>query len=132
MSIPLKSDFIGAWASGLCLVHCTITPFLFVAQTCAASCCEVAPSWWRSIDLLFLLVSFVAVYRSVGNSSRGWMRYALWIAWVLLSLSVSNEYFGVFEVSEILAQSPAVSLIILHLYNRKYCACEAEACCAVS
>ena len=48
-----NSDSIGALASSLCLVHCVATPFIFVVQSCAASCCASAPAWW-SLESVWL------------------------------------------------------------------------------
>ncbi|MFK7796305.1 MAG: MerC domain-containing protein [Aureispira sp.] len=53
MILTQKSDFFGAAASTLCLIHCLITPFIFVAQTCSRTCCSDAPIWWRMIDVVF-------------------------------------------------------------------------------
>ena len=41
MEIKLKinSDLIGALASALCTIHCLVTPFIFLASTCARDCC---------------------------------------------------------------------------------------------
>jgi|GEM_PF-3179353 len=49
----LNADFIGAMSSGLCLMHCLATPFLFIAKACTATCCADTPSWWQLIDYLF-------------------------------------------------------------------------------
>jgi hypothetical protein len=79
LTIIKKSDVLGVLASGLCLIHCIATPFIFVAQTCSASCCSVAPTWWSTIDYVFLGISFFAIYWSVQNTSKNWIKYALWI-----------------------------------------------------
>ncbi|MBO6607341.1 MerC domain-containing protein [Psychroserpens sp.] len=123
-----NSDSIGALASGLCLMHCIATPFIFVAQTCAASCCETAPTWWQSIDFLFIGVSFFAVFWSVKFSSKQWIKHALWASWFLLSAFIINEKVEFIHSPEWVIYLPATALIILHLYNRKYCQCENECC----
>ena len=52
MRIVLKnSDTFGALASTLCLIHCILTPLLYVL-----------PLWWKGLNLVFLLISFFAVY----------------------------------------------------------------------
>jgi hypothetical protein len=51
-----NSDGIGALASTLCLIHCLITPFIFVVQSCATSCCASAPAWWLFFDYFFLII----------------------------------------------------------------------------
>ncbi len=129
MILVNKSDSVGALASGLCLIHCVATPFLFVLQPLSVSE-EAAPLWWQSLDYIFLVVSFFAVYWSAVNTSKRWMRYALWISYVVLALAILNEKFEVLHLGEFLTYIPATSLIGLHLYNQKYCQCADETCCA--
>ena len=124
-----KSDSLGALASGLCLVHCVATPFLFVLQPLTVSE-GAAPFWWQSLDFIFLAVSFVAVYRSAINTSKRWMRYALWISFIALTLAIVNEKFELLHIGEFMTYFPAASLIGLHLYNQKYCQCANTTCCA--
>lgn len=126
----IKSDLFGAVASGLCLIHCIATPFLFVAQTCSASCCNDAPLWWSLIDYFFLVVSFFAVKASVKNTSKDWMKYALWISWGLLFLVISSEKLALFALPTGAIYIPAFALVGLHLYNKRYCQCKKEECCA--
>jgi hypothetical protein len=122
-----KSDTFGAFASSLCLVHCIVTPILFAIQPIAAQT-EGAPIWWKSLDYIFLIISFFAVLWSAKNTSKTWMKYALWISWLLLTLAIVNEKLELFHLGELVVYIPAVSLIGLHLYNRKYCQCGDEEC----
>lgn len=130
-----KSDLLGSLASGICLIHCLATPFLFVAhlgevghhmhsdQHHGAS-----PFWWQMIDIAFLLVSFGAVYWSAKNSSKKWMKIALFISWTALALVILNEKLELFHWVEELIYLPSLSLIGLHLYNRRFCQCENDEC----
>lgn len=127
-----KSDNIGALASTLCMVHCLATPFIFIAQTCSASCCSTAPSWWQWIDYLFLVVSFFAVYRSVKTTSKNWMRIALWISWVGLFIAILDERTLLINLPKFFKYISASSLVIFHLYNRRYCQCKTDKCCTNS
>ena len=54
----LKSDAIGAIASGLCILHCLATPIFFIASACSLSCCNNTPLWWQWMDYVFLGISF--------------------------------------------------------------------------
>ena len=65
-----KPDNIGVLTSTLCMIHCLASPFLFIAQTCSATCCEATPIWWKWIDYLFLAISFFAIRRSTQVSSN--------------------------------------------------------------
>jgi len=80
--LTTKSDFIGSAASSLCLVHCVVTPFLFVAHT--------------------------------GHFHE---HHTL------------NEKLQVVEIAEAFIYVPSIALVILHVYNRKYCQCIDEDCC---
>lgn len=125
-----KSDNIGALASTLCMIHCFATPFIFIAQTCSASCCATAPAWWQWIDYFFLVISFFAVYNSTQTSSKKWVKIALWISWTGLFIAILNERTSLIHLPHLFKYIMASSLVILHLYNRKYCQCKEDNCCA--
>ena len=124
----LPFDTIGIIAGMLCTIHCIATPFIFIIQPLSVQN-EAAPLWWKSLDYLFLLISFLAVYQSTKNTAKSWMKYALWISWTLLTLAIVNEKLELFHLGELVVYIPAISLVGLHLYNRKYCQCADETCC---
>ncbi len=124
-----KSDTIGVFASSLCLIHCVSTPLLFIAQAHAA-CCDVdAPSWWKSLDYIFLAVSFIAVYWSAKSTSKQWIKPAMWITWALLSFIILNEKGQWLALPEYAIYIPSLGLVFLHVYNLKFCQCKEEECC---
>jgi len=127
--IRSRSDIFGSLASGLCLIHCLATPLLFAAHTGHIHGHHSSPEWWGLIDILFIEISLFAVYWSAKNTSRQWMRIALWISWALLAFVIINEKFGFMHLSEWVIYFPSLSLVGLHLYNRKYCRCAEETCC---
>ena len=103
--IELKnSDIYGATSSSLCLAHCVLTPFLFLSPIW----------WWSSLNILFISVSFIAVYNSVKKTSRQIMKPLLWIGFSLLTLSIVNEEFHFLHVPEVLNYSAAAFLAGLH------------------
>lgn len=124
-----RSDSLGAFSSGMCLIHCISTPFIFALQPLALAD-EAAPSWWKSLDYIFLAISFLAVYWSANNTPKRWLQYALWICWAALTFAILDEKMELFHLGEISVYFPALGLIGLHLYNRKYCQCAGEDCCA--
>lgn len=127
-----KSDLVGAIASGLCVLHCCATPFIFIAQSCSTnSCCKSGPAWWSSIDYIFIVITFFAVYQSGLNSSKPWMKHALFSIWIILTILVLNEKLTNFQISELWKYLTAFGLISLHLYNLKFCRCSGENCCTV-
>ena len=116
-----KSDIIGSKASFLCLVHCVATPFLFVAQAEILGQGEAHPIWWGLLDVFFLIISYFAVWWSGQTTTKPWIRSALWISWIILAVIVLNEKLSVVPLPEVAIYFPAISLIVLHLYNRNYC-----------
>ncbi|MGH1336826.1 MAG: MerC domain-containing protein [Aureispira sp.] len=129
MLLTQKSDLFGALASSLCLIHCLITPFIFVAQTCSRTCCDTAPLWWRTIDFIFLIVSFFAVYWSAALTTKQWLKVAFWASWGAFFFLLSNEHLKVLNIAHELTYVPSFALIALHFYNKKYCKCTEDRCC---
>ncbi len=130
----IKSDVLGAIASGLCVIHCIATPFLFVVQSCSVSksCCDSGPTWWSSIDYIFIAITFFAVYQSSKNTSKDWMKAGLYGTWVILSFLMLNDKMGFINLSEWWKYLAAVAMISLHIYNLKFCQCSEESCCIAS
>lgn len=130
LQITSKSDMIGAMASSLCLVHCLATPFLFVAHAGLANHGENHPFWWGLLDVIFLVISFAAVWWTGKTTSKKWMRNSLWVSWTILALIVLNEKLSFLPILEEAIYAPTIALVFLHLYNRRYCHCGDDHCCA--
>ena len=130
MNISLrKPDTIGAIVSTLCVVHCLLTPLLFVAQSYTATHSHEAPFWWKNLDYLFILISVIAVYESTKKSTNKLIKAGLWMSWIMLFLLILNEKLIWIELDEIITYSVALTLSMLHIYNLNYCQCETENCC---
>ena len=130
MNISLrKPETIGAIVSTLCVVHCLLTPLLFVAQSYTATHSHEAPFWWKNLDYLFILISVIAVYESTKKSTNKLIKAGLWMSWIMLFLLILNEKLVWIELDEIITYSVAITLSMLHIYNLNYCQCETENCC---
>ena len=130
MNISLrKPDTIGAIVSTLCVVHCLLTPLLFVAQSYTATHSHEAPFWWKNLDYLFILISIIAVYESTKKSTNKLIKAGLWMNWIMLFLLILNEKLVWIELDEIITYCVALTLSMLHIYNLNYCQCETENCC---
>ena len=130
MNISLrKPDTIGAIVSTLCVVHCLLTPLLFVAQSYTATHSHEAPFWWKNLDYLFILISVIAVYESTKKSTNKLIKAGLWMNWIMLFLLILNEKLVWIELDEIITYCVALTLSMLHIYNLNYCKCETENCC---
>ncbi len=121
-TIKNQPDWWGAAASTLCLIHCIITPFIFVAQACSTSCCQDSPWWWGAIDGGFLLIAWGAIRWAAVSTSITWMPRALYATWLALALVILNDRIGLVALGW-LSYLPALLLVGLHLYNRRYCDC---------
>ena len=128
ISLKQKPDNIGALASTLCLLHCIATPFIFIVQSCTTTCCSSTPTWWQFVDYFFLLISFFAIYSATKNTNNNWIKPSLWISWFLLLLIIVNEKTQWIPLNENLIYFPALTLISLHLYNKKFCQCNTNKC----
>ena len=124
-----KPDYMGALASSLCLLHCIATPFIFIAQSCSASCCESSPIWWQYVDYVFIIISFFAVYQTTKTSTNKYIKQALWVSWFCLLSIIINEKINWISLPEYSVYIPAITLITLHIYNLKYCQCKTDDCC---
>jgi len=127
-TILKKPDLLGATASMLCAVHCLAAPFIFLAQASFSTMHVEVPAWYQMIDYIFLVVSFFAIVHAIKNTAKNWMKTSLWTTWVVLTLAIINETFELMHLGEAAVYIPALTLVGLHLYNRKYCQCEEECC----
>jgi len=125
----IKVDSVGAFISGLCMVHCLSTPVFFIASACTSACCNLAPAWWQALDYFFLVISFFAVFQATKGSTNSWISSGLWISWLALSFFIINMKFVWIDVHANIKFIPAFFLIGLHLYNMKYCQCDTNECC---
>jgi len=124
-----RPDAIGAFTSLLCIVHCVVTPFVFLAQACTIDTCETSPFWWSSLDYLFLIMSLFSIYHSTQTTSNKLIKPILWSNWSLLFLLITNEKLELFWLPEAITYITAFILAVVHIYNLKYCQCKDDNCC---
>ena len=127
--IDINSDHIGITASSLCMLHCFFTPILFLSQATTLTLTQKIPFLWQSLNFLFLLISFLAVYHTVKNSTKLIVKVLLFSAWFILSTLILNEFFEITSIPELYTYAAATSLAGLHVYNLKYCRCDDDNCC---
>ena len=128
--ISLKPDIFGAVASTLCVAHCLLTPFLFLSNGLIYTELDKTPFLWNNLDFIFILISFLAIYRSSQTTSKPFMKYALWISWICLFSFILNEKIFLLSIPGYLTYVAALSLASFHIYNLKFCQCRTENCCA--
>ncbi len=132
--IKQSSDLFGMVSSSLCVAHCLFTPVLFVVQSNVVSPHDAfIPFWWSMIDYVFIIIAFLYIYRSAKITTKPWMRYAFYISWLWLTLSILDEKLQVFSIPEISKYLSAFTLIVLHVYNRYFCSCNKDdSCCSIN
>ena len=128
--ISLKPDIFGAVASTLCVVHCLLTPFLFLSNGLIYTELDKTPFLWSNLDFIFILISFLAIYRSSQTTSKPFMKYALLISWICLFSFILNEKIFLLSIPGYLTYVAALILASFHIYNLKFCQCKSENCCA--
>ena len=114
-----NSDRIGVISSGLCMLHCFATPFLFLSQSSLIFISVDFTLTWFILNYVFLFISFIAIYHSVKNSTNRFIRIFLYLFWVVLSGLIINESLEIFSIPEAATYFSASSLICLHIYNFK-------------
>ena len=70
MRITFKnSDYLGILSSILCLIHCFVTPFIYVSYAALFTQNEFLSFSWKGINLIFIVISLVAVNRSTKKTT---------------------------------------------------------------
>ena len=123
-----KSDEIGMLSSTLCIIHCIATPFLLAAIPGTSVMHHGSQGWWSWLDILFLVISFIAVVWTILPSNKRWLRVSMVVSWLMLSFFILNERLEGLEFPFDMVYFPALALIVLHLVNRRQCRCEAGCC----
>jgi hypothetical protein len=90
---------------------------------------STAPGWWQPLNFVFLLLSFLAINRSIKNSSNQLIKVLFYIFWSILAFLLISEEFEIIHLPEVITYATGFSLAFLHIYNKKYCQCADEECC---
>ena len=79
-----RPDVIGMAASGLCALHCAVTPLFFVTQPFVHEAIANAGDHghghgiWSSLDVIFLALSLIAVVYAAKVSQSATIKLWLW------------------------------------------------------
>ena len=130
MRITLKnSDNLGILSSILCLLHCFITPFIYISFAGLFTQNEFLSFSWKGINLIFIIFSLVAVNRSTKKTTSQIIKPIFWLSWVFLFFVLLNEEVKFIELPEFVSYISALSLAGVHTYNLNFCGCKDENCC---
>lgn len=127
------SNLLGAVASGLCVIHCAVTPLLFVAKPMLEEATSEhehlhGSPFWAAFDYIFLLLSFIAVYYSVRHTSHRSLKWVLWVSWVVFAAGILFEVFHL-PYGHWLMYSGSIALVIGHLMNYRHCQVNGKNAC---
>ena len=125
----INSDHIGILTGFVCGLHCIATPLFFIYHVELINLNKEEIFSWQSLNYLFILISFLAIYRSAQNSSKSIIKILMFVSWIFLCLTLLNEQFEVFKIEELYTYLAITSLCGLHYYNLKYCRCDDPDCC---
>ena len=105
-TLNINSDHIGALASTLCLIHCMLTPVFFLSQVDIWFLNSQYDFSWDLLNYLFLMISILAVRRSIRNTSNDNIKRIMFILCTSLSLLILNEIFVIFLIPEFFIYIP--------------------------
>ncbi|REC76485.1 MerC domain-containing protein [Chryseobacterium elymi] len=102
-------DAVGISAAVLCLIHCIVFPLLMIIP--------LGISHNPYIDLAFLIIGAVVVYRVTKNIASIWLKLLFWASLILILISVLADL--IFEIHIPLIYAGAAGLITGHIINFK-------------
>jgi hypothetical protein len=106
-----KADIIGIVSSSICLIHCIGTPLLI-----AFGAGFVANSMFT---YFFLIISFVAIFKSTENSTNKILSCILWCSFLgfLISTLFEEKYYWLHYAGYFFT----ILIIVTHLLNIRHC-----------
>lgn len=113
------SDWLGASASGLCLIHCALSPFIFTAKPVFYGMIGRpihTHGFWAELDYVFLIISLLAVWYSARHAHNIFLRWVLWAAWVAFAIGLLFEPYAL-AIGHGLMYFGSVILVVAHIVN---------------
>jgi MerC mercury resistance protein len=106
-------DMAGITSALLCTVHCLVIPALFLLKFSWTDNNNIKlPDWWESVDYVFLVISFIAVFHSARHTPAKAIKVSLWLFWSILAVAIifSKDFHW-------LAYVASAGLITTHFLN---------------
>lgn len=117
------SDWLGAAASSICAIHCTLLPLFFVAHPILGNTVRDYPSSQLilgMLDYVFLILSLLAVWYSARHTSHTTLKWVLWTGWVMFAFGLFSEPFEL-SFGKWLMYAGSATLVVAHIKNYRYC-----------
>jgi hypothetical protein len=106
-----KADLIGILSSSICLVHCIATPLLVIYG--------IGFSTNPIFKYLFLIISFVSIFKATENSTNYKISILLWLSF--FGFLFSNFFHEEYHWLDYFEYLFAVLIIFGHVLNIKHC-----------
>lgn len=103
-----KADFLGAWASFACLIHCLLTPLVSVGML-------VSPALWHDLEWVFAIISIVAVVLVHRSGISKQDSYLLIGSLVILLAGIYLEHFIQGAIYAVMA----TGIVIAYIHIRR-------------
>jgi len=113
------SDWLGASASGLCIIHCVLTPLIFTAKPVYYGMMGKqihTHDLWPALDYIFLILSLLAVWYSARNTPHAILKWIFWVAWMIFALGLLFEPSST-VLGHWLMYIGSTTLVIAHIRN---------------
>ena len=113
------SDWLGASASGLCIIHCMLTPLIFTAKPLYFGMIGQqvhTHGLWPALDYIFLILSLLAVWYSAQNTPHATLKWVFWTAWMVFAFGLLFEPHQ-FALGHWLMYIGSITLVIAHIKN---------------
>ncbi len=122
-SVLSRPDFIGAFASGLCILHCLFAPLFFVAHPVVYQAVSHrghyhGDGFWALLDYVFLFISLLAVWFAHRPQHSWWVKAGLWGGWACFGLGLLLEDHLVTGAGMMYLGSGV--LVLTHLVNLRW------------
>ncbi len=115
----IYADWLGISASGLCLIHCALTPLLFTAKPLYYGMIGRQVhnhGAWAALDYVFLILSFLAVWYAARNTSFITLKWVLWAAWIAFTIGLLLESMHL-AFGHWLMYVGSITLVMAHIKN---------------
>ncbi|MEO1011577.1 MAG: MerC domain-containing protein [Bacteroidota bacterium] len=117
------SDLLGVTASGLCAIHCALTPVFFAAKPLLETTMNKhvhGTGFWAQVDYLFLVLSLAAVWYSARHTVHTGIKKVLWGAWGVFAMGLLSEALY-FAHGKWFMYIGSITLVAAHVYNHRHC-----------
>jgi hypothetical protein len=114
-----QSDLLGVLASGLCAIHCALTPVFFAARPLLEGHHHHG-GFWGALDYVFLIVSLLAVWYSARHTSHRTYKWVLWVSWAVFAIGLLSEVLHI-SWGIWLMYIGSIVLVVSHIQNYRYC-----------